>query len=267
MNSAYWLLLILIHAAQIVGAVGLVWLIARVFRKRSRVVWCLWFVVLIKCVTPPVVGSSWSLFSIIRGPWMSRTVELEPAMGLEEVDPAALGQAISDILNGVESRVTEEQLGAAFEELGAKMEAKQAAAQAEAEAAAKARAQEGLDFLAKNKSAEGVTTTESGLQYKIEVAGEGDSPTAADTVSVHYEGRLLNGKVFDSSYDRGAPASFGVSQVIPGWTEALQLMKPGAKWEVWIPSEIAYGARGAGADIGPNEVLNFTIELLEVSEK
>ena len=192
---------------------------------------------------------------------------LQQGLTLEEVDPAALGQAITDILNGVESRVTEEQLGAAFEELGAKMEAKQAAAQAEAEAAAKARAQEGLDFLAKNKSAEGVTTTESGLQYKIEVAGEGDSPTAADTVSVHYEGRLLNGKVFDSSYDRGAPASFGVSQVIPGWTEALQLMKPGAKWEVWIPSEIAYGARGAGADIGPNEVLNFTIELLEVSEK
>ena len=73
--------------------------------------------------------------------------------------------------------------------------------------------------------------------------------------------------MFDSSYDRGAPASFGVSQVIPGWTEALQLMKPGAKWEVWIPSEIAYGARGAGADIGPNEVLNFTIELLEVAAK
>ena len=171
------------------------------------------------------------------------------------------------MLNGIESRVTEEQLGAAFEELGAKMEAKQAAARAEAEAAAKARAQEGLDFLEQNKSAEGVTTTESGLQYKIETAGEGGSPTAADTVSVHYEGRLLNGKVFDSSYDRGAPASFGVSQVIPGWTEALQLMKPGAKWEVWIPSEIAYGSRGAGADIGPNEVLNFTIELLEVVGK
>lgn len=183
---------------------------------------------------------------------------------LDEVDPAALAQAISDTLNGVEPRVSDSDLQAGFEELGKKMEAKQAVLQAEAEAKANAALIEGQNFLEGNKSAEGITTTESGLQYKIVSAGEGDSPTAADQVKVHYEGRLLDGSVFDSSYDRGAPATFGVGQVIPGWTEALQLMKLGAKWEVWIPSEIAYGPRGAGADIGPNEVLNFTIELLEV---
>lgn len=191
----------------------------------------------------------------------------QSGLTVEEVDPAAIGQAIADTLNGVESRLTPEQLQAAFAELTKIMEGKQAAIQAEAEAKANARMIEGQTFMDQNKSAEGITTTESGLQYKVVTEGEGTSPTASDTVSVHYEGRLLDGKVFDSSYDRGAPASFGVGQVIPGWTEALQLMKPGSKWEVWIPSEIAYGARGAGADIGPNEVLNFTIELLEVVQK
>ena len=190
---------------------------------------------------------------------------VQGGLTLDEVDPAALSQAISDALSGVEPRVSDEDLRTAFEDLGKKMEAKQAVLQAEAEAKAQETLAAGQAFLEGNKVAEGITTTESGLQYKVETEGEGESPTAASTVSVHYEGRLLDGTVFDSSYSRGAPASFGVGQVIPGWTEALQLMKPGSKWEVWIPSEIGYGARGAGADIGPNEVLNFTIELLEVA--
>lgn len=121
---------------------------------------------------------------------------------------------------------------------------------------------EGEAFLAKNKTQPGVITTASGLQYKVLREGAGESPTAANTVTVHYEGRLISGKVFDSSYQRGQTIEFGVTQVIKGWTEALQLMKPGAKFQLYIPSEIAYGERGAGADIGPNAVLIFDVELI-----
>ena len=126
------------------------------------------------------------------------------------------------------------------------------------------RVEMGQAFLVENGAKEGITTTESGLQYKVLVEGEGDSPTLGNSVSVHYTGRLLDGTVFDSSIERGEPAEFPVSGVIPGWTEALQLMKPGGKFEVWIPSALAYGERGAGADIGPNEVLNFEMELLAI---
>lgn len=119
-------------------------------------------------------------------------------------------------------------------------------------------------FFAENGAKEGVVTTDSGLQYQIITEGEGDAPLATDTVSVHYEGRLLDGTVFDSSYARGAPAQFPVNGVIKGWIEALQLMTPGAKFELWIPSALAYGENGSGRAIGPNEVLNFDVELLEV---
>ncbi len=119
-------------------------------------------------------------------------------------------------------------------------------------------------FFAENGAKDDVVTTESGLQYKIITSGEGDAPLATDTVSVHYEGRLLDGTVFDSSYARGAPAQFPVNGVIKGWVEALQLMTPGAKFELWIPSDLAYGERGSGPAIGPNEILNFDVELLEV---
>lgn len=121
---------------------------------------------------------------------------------------------------------------------------------------------EGEAFLAKNKTQQGVVTTASGLQYKVLREGAGESPKATNTVTVHYEGRLINGKVFDSSYQRGQTIEFGVTQVIKGWTEALQLMKPGAKYQLYIPSELAYGERGAGNDIGPNAVLIFDVELV-----
>lgn len=172
------------------------------------------------------------------------------------VDALILG--LRDVLEDAEPKLTPDEMTAAMTELQNAMQAAQVAA-------AEKKLAENQAFLAENKGKDGITTTESGLQYKIETEGEGESPKAADTVTVHYEGRLLDGTVFDSSYQRGSPASFGVTQVIPGWTEALQLMKPGAKWEVWLPSEIAYGERGAGGDIGPNEVLNFTIELIEVA--
>jgi FKBP-type peptidyl-prolyl cis-trans isomerase FklB len=109
--------------------------------------------------------------------------------------------------------------------------------------------------------------TESGLQYKILEPGEGDVPGPADLATVHYRGTLIDGTQFDSSYDRGQPATFPVGGVIPGWTEALQMMKPGAKWQLFIPAELAYGERGAGQDIGPNATLLFDVELISVEKE
>lgn len=123
---------------------------------------------------------------------------------------------------------------------------------------------EGEAFLALNESKEGVVTLPSGLQYKILKEGKGAKPTASNSVKCHYEGRLVNGTKFDSSYDRKEPAVFGVTQVIPGWTEALQLMPAGSKWELYIPYNLAYGENGAGQAIPPYAALIFDIELLEV---
>lgn len=120
------------------------------------------------------------------------------------------------------------------------------------------------EFLAANKNKAGVVTTASGLQYKIIDPGKGTPPTDNDVVTVDYKGTLLNGKVFDSSYQRGKPATFPVAAVIEGWQEALKLMKPGAKWELYIPSKLAYGDQGAGGVIGPNETLIFEVHLLSV---
>jgi FKBP-type peptidyl-prolyl cis-trans isomerase len=126
---------------------------------------------------------------------------------------------------------------------------------------------EGEAFLEENATKKGVKTTESGLQYRVLEEGSGKSPDENDEVTVHYEGTLINGEVFDSSYERGEPTSFPVNRVIPGWTEALQMMKEGGKWEIYIPSDLAYGQQGAGQKIGPNSTLIFTVELLEVNEK
>ncbi len=123
--------------------------------------------------------------------------------------------------------------------------------------------QAGKTFLAENKTKDGVVTTDSGLQYKIIQAGSGDSPKRSDEVEVNYEGRLIDGTVFDSSFQRGQPAVFPVGAVISGWTEALQMMKPGSQWELFIPAELAYGERGIG-QIGPNSTLIFTVDLIEV---
>ena len=142
----------------------------------------------------------------------------------------------------------------------AKMQEEQAAAGAENATAGEA-------FLAENGKKEGVVTTDSGLQYKVVTKGDGAMPKADDLVSVHYKGTLLDGKEFDSSYQRGQPAEFGVNQVIPGWTEALQLMPVGSKWELAIPADLAYGPGGAGGDIGPNSTLQFEVELLEIKDK
>ena len=124
--------------------------------------------------------------------------------------------------------------------------------------------EEGANFLAENKTKSGVLTTESGLQYQVVTEGKGAKPTAADKVKVHYTGTLLDGTKFDSSVDRGEPAEFGVGQVIKGWTEGLQIMPVGSKYIFWIPSELAYGEQGAGADIKPGSTLKFEVELLDI---
>ena len=124
----------------------------------------------------------------------------------------------------------------------------------------------GTKFLEENAKREGVVTTESGLQYKIIRPGTGPSPTKEERVKVHYKGMLFDGTTFDSSYDRGEPITFGVTQVIPGWTEALQIMKKGAKWELYIPSNLAYGPNGMGNQIPPNATLVFEVELLDITK-
>lgn len=125
----------------------------------------------------------------------------------------------------------------------------------------------GEAFLAENAKKKGIQKTASGLQYRVITKGKGAIPTKDDKVKVHYEGRTIDGKVFDSSIKRGEPTEFGVTQVIKGWTEALQLMPVGSKWEIFIPTELAYGERGAGQDIQPNDALIFTIELLDIVKK
>lgn len=125
----------------------------------------------------------------------------------------------------------------------------------------------GPEFLAANKERSGVKITASGLQYEVLTEGEGESPIATDRVAVHYEGRLTDGTVFDSSYQRGEPAVFPLNQVIPGWTEGLQLMKPGAKYRFTLPPELGYGAQGAGGVIPPNAVLQFDVELLAIAPR
>lgn len=126
--------------------------------------------------------------------------------------------------------------------------------------------EQGTAFLAENAKKKGVTTTASGLQYEVIEKGSGESPKSTDTVTVHYRGTLINGEEFDSSYQRNSPATFALNQVIGGWTEGLQLMKPGAKYKFYIPSDLAYGERGTRGKIGPNETLIFDVELLEVAK-
>ena len=177
------------------------------------------------------------------------------AQGLDTIDANAVAKAFKDVFEGNELDISEEE---SMEVLQAYFGKLQAAAQAKAGEAGNA-------YLAENAAKEGVITTESGLQYEVMTAGSGAKPTAADQVTVHYHGMLTDGTVFDSSVDRGEPAQFGVTQVIPGWVEALQLMSIGDKWKLTIPSELAYGDRGAGGLIGPNATLVFEVELIGIN--
>lgn len=180
-----------------------------------------------------------------------------------DVDPAMLAQGIRDAIAG-KTALTEDEARAVMAAFQEEMRSKQQAMMAQA---ADKNAKEGEAFLAANKTKPGVVTTPSGLQYKVITAGTGPKPTVDDTVLCHYRGTLIDGTEFDSSYKRNAPAKFPVKGVIKGWTEALQLMPVGSKWQLWVPATLAYGDRGAGSQIGPNTMLIFEVELLSIQPK
>lgn len=180
-----------------------------------------------------------------------------------EVDPDVLLRGLKAGLTGSKTEITEEEARTAMTEMQNEVRQKM---QEKMQQAAEANKKEGDAFLAANKTKDGVVTLPSGLQYKILTAGTGAKPTATDSVVCNYKGTLINGKEFDSSYKRGQPATFPVNGVIKGWTEALQLMPVGSKWQLVIPSDLAYGDRGQGADIGPGATLIFEVELLSISK-
>ena len=175
-------------------------------------------------------------------------------------DANAIAKAFKDVLEGNDLDISEEESMKIINEYFKKVQ--EAALSPEKSAKA---IKDGAKYLAENGEKEGVTTTESGLQYEVMNAGSGAKPTADDQVTVHYHGMLTDGTVFDSSVERGEPAQFGVTQVIPGWVEALQLMSVGDKWKLTIPSALAYGDRGAGGLIGPGETLVFEVELIGIN--
>ncbi len=176
------------------------------------------------------------------------------SQGVNEINGNELGQAINDVVSNSTLKLSEQEATNFLNDHFGKLQAKQH------EGAIK----DGQDFLAANSKREEVTTLESGLQYQMLSEGEGDIPTLESTVTTHYHGTTIDGKVFDSSVERGTPASFPVNGVIAGWTEALQLMPVGSKWRLFVPSNLAYGDRGAGPDIGPHATLIFDVELLEI---
>jgi FKBP-type peptidyl-prolyl cis-trans isomerase len=181
-----------------------------------------------------------------------------------DIDPKVLQQGLEDALAGGKTLLSEDEARATLTDFQTDMRKKQ---QEKMQQAGEANKKDGDAFLAANKAKDGVVALPSGLQYKILTAGTGPKPAAGDSVVCNYRGTLIDGKEFDSSYKRGQPATFPVSGVIKGWTEALQLMPVGSKWQLFVPSELAYGERGTGADIGPNATLIFEVELLSIQSK
>lgn len=186
------------------------------------------------------------------------------ASGIETIDVADFSAGVAAVFNGEQPKMSYDEAKAEIQKFFTAMEERQREAAA---AIAKVNSEAGEAFLKENGTREGVKTTESGLQYEVIEDGNGAMPKAGDDVTVHYTGTLIDGTVFDSSVERGAPATFGVTQVIPGWVEALQMMKEGAKWRLFIPSNLAYGPNGAGGIIGPNATLIFDVELIKVISK
>jgi FKBP-type peptidyl-prolyl cis-trans isomerase len=180
-----------------------------------------------------------------------------------EIDIKSVIEAISDVAAGKDTKLSVEEFHANMQAFQTKL---QKAAQEVAKKEVEQNKQAGAQYLFINGQKEGVKTTDTGLQYKVLVAAEGPKPSATDKVKVHYTGKLLNGTVFDSSVQRGQPISFALNQVIPGWTEGVQLMSVGSKFEFTIPSDLAYGDRGAGASIPGGSTLIFEVELLGINE-
>lgn len=182
------------------------------------------------------------------------------ASGVETLQIQDFADGVASVMEGKPAKMTSEEAKAEVQKFFSELQARQ---QAEAQAMAEVNSKAGEEFLAENGKRAEVKTTASGLQYEVLEEGSGKQPTANDTVTVHYTGKLIDGTVFDSSVERGEPATFGVTQVIPGWVEALQLMKEGANYRLYIPSQLAYGPQGAGP-IGPNQTLIFDVQLIKV---
>ena len=213
-----------------------------------------------KSETPSPFGTQKDKVSYALGMNIAASLRRQPI----EINPDVLAQGLKDGMAGGKTLMTEDEARATLTQLQAEMQTKQAE---KMRLATENNKKEGEAFLAANKTKEGVVTLPSGLQYKILKAGTGPKPTASDTVVCNYRGTLINGTEFDSSYKRGEPATFPVGGVIKGWTEALQLMPVGSKWQLFIPPDMAYGTRGAGGDIGPNATLIFEVELLSIQSK
>lgn len=215
-------------------------------------------------VTPPVAAGESSLNG--EKDRMSYSIGYQVGRDFKnqklELRPQALLNGLRDALQGKESAISEQEMRAALRNLQQIVIERR---KTEMERAAEENGRAGAAFLAANGRKDGVVTLPSGLQYKVIQEGEGMSPAPTDKVTVHYEGRLIDGTEFDSSISRGKPATFPVGGVIPGWTEALQLMKPGAKWRLFIPPDLAYGRTGAGGSIGPNSTLIFDVELISIN--
>ncbi|MCW8918708.1 MAG: FKBP-type peptidyl-prolyl cis-trans isomerase [Gammaproteobacteria bacterium] len=208
----------------------------------------------------PALQSDLQKFSYSVGVLMATDMRNKGIDGLDEV---AMGEAIRDVLDGKPLQLDEQQMEAALEQAARQLMEAQVAETAAAAEQAKAA---GAAYLAENGKREGVTTLPSGIQYKVLTEGSGAQPTLESTVVAHYHGTLIDGTVFDSSYDRGAPATFALARVVQGWQEVLPLMPVGSKWQVAIPSELAYGETGAPPKIGGNETLLFDIELIEIKQ-
>jgi FKBP-type peptidyl-prolyl cis-trans isomerase FklB len=211
-----------------------------------------------KPTTSGSISSSQDSISYSIGMFMAQSLKQQ---GMTNLNNALLQRGMDDALRGQKTLLTIDQAGDVMNTFQQKQYAIKNAESIKVSAENK---KTGNAFLAENKAKPGVMTTASGLQYSVEKEGTGAKPTATDRVKVHYTGRLLDGTVFDSSVERKTPAEFGVSEVIKGWTEALQLMPVGSKWKLYIPSELAYGDRGAGQDIKPGSTLLFDVELLDI---
>lgn len=183
------------------------------------------------------------------------------ASGIEKLDVKDFADGVAAVFSGETPRMTYDE---AKEEIRVFFTAMEERQRAEVSEKGKMNKAAGEAFLAENCKRTDVKTTPSGLQYEVVEEGNGSQPSATDRVMVHYTGRLIDGTVFDSSVERGEPATFGVNQVIPGWVEALQMMKEGSKWRLFIPSQLAYGPGGAGGAIGPDSTLIFDVELIKV---
>jgi FKBP-type peptidyl-prolyl cis-trans isomerase FklB len=226
-----------------------------------------------RLVTITLVMTTFSVMALAQDapPLKTDKDKLSYAMGMDlgdqlksrgvDIDPATFVRGLKDSLSGAKTALTAEEAKTTIAEMQKVLVAKLAA---EAKVVGEKNMKEGEAFLAANKAKDGVVTLPSGLQYKVVTAGAGKKPLATDTVECNYRGTLIDGKEFDSSYKRGQTASFPLNRVIKGWTEVLQLMPVGSKWQVFIPAALAYGERGSGADIGPNATLIFEVELISV---